>query len=113
MPQVLIAALLLLAALPAAAEADAADYLEMYKQNANICLTLNRGKMVMLRNINPEHSINYRMARYLAGVRQGGLTVDSIEPGDEGQALGCERIDGLEQKWELLRATIDGSKGTQ
>ncbi|MGV0006182.1 MAG: hypothetical protein ACNYPG_06120 [Candidatus Porifericomitaceae bacterium WSBS_2022_MAG_OTU9] len=106
MPQTIIATLLLLvAALPAIAAAggDAGDHLEMYRKNENVCLQLNRGKMIMLRSTHPQRNIDYRMARHLATVRQGGFTVGSIGPGAT-EALGCERVDGLWQEWKLLRA---------
>lgn len=88
-----------------AAESESAeDYLEFYKVPNNRCLSLMRGNMRMMRNIHPEKTIEYRLVRELAGTRQASLIRDQIAPGEDGQALGCEKLDGLEQVWLIIRA---------
>lgn len=88
-----------------AAEPESAeDYLEFYEVPNNRCLSLMRGNMRMMRNMHPEKNIEYRMIRELAGVRQASLIRDRIAPGEEGQALGCAKLDGMEQIWIIVQA---------
>lgn len=80
------------------------DYLEIYKEFSGRCQGLRRGDIRMLRNTHPGKTIEYRMIRLLGGLRQASLIEDIIKPGDEGQKLGCEILDGREQTWEIVRA---------
>ncbi len=91
----------------AAAQDDQGEtFLEIYKQFDGSCQGLRRGDMRMLRNLHPSRPIAYRLARYVAGRRQGGLVRDTIAPGAPGEPLGCEYIDGLEQDWKVVRETF-------
>lgn len=87
-----------------AKQADASSYLEIYKEFNGRCQGLRRGDIRMIRNTHPDKAIEFRMIRLLAGHRQASLIQDTINPDDEGQKLGCEKLDELEQTWEVVRA---------
>lgn len=81
------------------------SYLEIYTVHSATCEALRRGKMRMLRNLHPTRSIDYRMIRNLSGKRQAGLIRETITPTHaEGEPLGCELLDGMQQEWAVIRA---------
>lgn len=80
------------------------SYLEIYKEFDGKCQGLRRGDIRMLRNTHPDKAIEFRMIRLLGGHRQASLIQDVIQPGSEGQKLGCEMLDDREQTWKIVRA---------
>ncbi len=97
--------------LPAAAQAsdkqteDVSSHLEIYKEFDGRCQGLRRGDARMIRNNHPDKSIKFRMVRILSGQRQPSIIQDTIAPGeDNGQKLGCEKLDDREQNWRIIRA---------
>ena len=86
------------------AKEEPIDFLEQYKEFSGKCMGLRRGDMRMIRNTHPEKSIQFRMIRLLGGQRQASIIRDTIEPGAEGQKLGCETLDDREQTYEIVQA---------
>lgn len=80
------------------------DFLEQYKEFSGKCMGLRRGDMRMIRNTHPDKAIQFRMVRLLGGQRQASIIRDTIEPGAEGQKLGCELLDDREQTYEIVQA---------
>lgn len=82
----------------------AQDFLTVKSQNDGRCQILSEGgKLVVLRNTHPDRSIRYRLVRYFMDVPQSRV-VGAIAPGEEGQKLGCSRVDGRDQFWKIERA---------
>ena len=52
---------------------------------------------------------SYRLVRYFANVPQSP-TVGRITPEEPEQPLGCNRVDGREQRWEIKRASPEETK---
>lgn len=92
---------------PAAAGEDAGSHLEFFTQFDGRCQGLRRGDIRMLRNTHPSRAIRYRMVRFVSGVRQGGPIAGRIDPGGEGERLGCSIIDGREQVWTIIKADYE------
>jgi len=68
------------------------------------------GKLFIMTNVHPSRSISYRLIRYFAGVPQPGRAMGTIAPGAAPKQLGCTRVDGREQRWEIqLAEFVDGS----
>lgn len=86
----------------------ASDYLEFETVLDGRCQNLSEGgKLIQLRNHHPDRPIRYRLVRYFAAVSQG-LSVGEVAPGDGVQKLGCNRVDGRAQRWEIERASFVG-----
>lgn len=93
--------------LAAAPKDPAKPYLSLTPQNDGKCQILSEGgKLVVLRNTHPDRSIRFRLIRYFMDVPQSRV-VGAIAPGDEGQKLGCSRVDGREQFWKIERADFE------
>ena len=103
----LLAALLIgsPAVLPAAE--PAASSLRMEARPDGKCYNLSEGgKLVVLVSSEPTRTIRYKLRRFFAGVPQS-TPVGRIAPNEPEQALGCNRVDGREQRWEVKEATFE------
>ena len=87
----------------AVAAPDAAHELTLEARADGKCQNLSEGgKLVVLRSAS-SRPIKYRLVRYFANVPQSP-TVGRITPEEPEQPLGCNRVDGREQRWEIKRA---------
>ncbi len=90
-----------------AGDAAARHFLTVEAQNDGRCQILSQGgKLVVLRNTHPDRSIHYRLVRYFMDVPQSRI-VGAVAPGEEGQKLGCNRVDGRDQFWKIERADFE------
>ena len=90
-----------------AGDAPARGFLSVKSQNDGKCQNLSQGgKLVVLRNTHPDRSIRYRLVRYFMDVPQSRI-VGAVAPGEEGQKLGCNRVDGRDQFWKIERADFE------
>ncbi len=104
----LAAGVRLVSASDAAAE-PARDFLVFEAIADGKCQILSDGgKLVQVRNRHPSRRIRYRFVRYFAEVPQG-RSVGVLEPDDAIQKLGCNRVDGRPQRWEVERAQFMGN----
>lgn len=86
---------------------SAGSYLNIAPQHDGKCQNLSEGgKLVVLRNTHPARSIRFRLVRYFKGVPQSRI-VGAVAPGEEGQKLGCNRVDGRDQSWKIERAEFE------
>ncbi|MGR8920526.1 MAG: hypothetical protein ACU85V_12990 [Gammaproteobacteria bacterium] len=101
--------LLTLAGGPAGADAvgeseDAGSFLEFESVLDGRCQILSEGgKLRVIRNRHASSAIEYRLVRIFAGKRQG-LSTGVAPPGAAPVKLGCTRVDGRPQQWEVERA---------
>ncbi|MBI2800570.1 MAG: hypothetical protein HYX63_09870 [Gammaproteobacteria bacterium] len=61
------------------------------------------GQLVVLRNTHGSKKIRYRLTRYFAD-KQQGLSTGTVASGGEGQKLGCNKVDGRQQRWQIETA---------
>lgn len=86
-------------------EKTAADYLEFASELDNECQKRSpSGRLRLVRNLHPEKTIKYRFVRIFTNVRQPGFTRGTLEPNDEPTQLGCTKISGRDQTWEIVKA---------
>jgi len=94
----------------AAAAAAAGDYLAFESVLDGRCHNLSQGgKLRLMRNTHERQPIRYRLIRYFADKRQAGRVTGEIAPGGDPVKLGCTRVDGREQRWEIGRARFAGA----
>lgn len=92
------------AASPAVDAARAALVLE--EQLDGKCQILSEGgKLVVLRNTDPDQAVRYRLVRMFLGVPQSRID-GRIGPGEAPQKLGCNRVNGRRQSWRVERAAF-------
>ncbi len=63
------------------------------------------GKLTLLRNTHPSSTIRYRLVRLFVA-RPQGLMDGEIEPAESVQKLGCDRVGGRAQTWQVKRASF-------
>ena len=91
-------------AAPNAPGDEPAKYLVIENVLDGKCQILSAGgKLSILRNTHQSRDIRYRLTRYFANKPQG-MSVGIVAPGDEGQKLGCDKVDGRSQLWKIERA---------
>lgn len=59
------------------------------------------GKLRIVKNTHHDKTIKYRFVRMFAGRPQAGITKGILEPGEKVVKLGCTKVDGREQTWEI------------
>ncbi len=68
------------------------------------CQNLSEGgKLIVMHNDHPSRTIRYRLLRLYVD-RPQGLMDGSILPGEPAQKLGCDRVGGRPQSWQVKRA---------
>ena len=83
---------------------QAQDYLEFLEQQDMRCYNLSPGgQLRLLKSSHPSHRIRFRLVRYFAAIKQPGFAEGTLEPAGS-LALGCTRVDGREQRWEIYTA---------
>ena len=89
-------------------EVDAASHLVFESVLDGRCQILSDGgKLRRVLNTHPTRAIRYRAIRVFAGgIRQGRVT-GRVPPANEPVKLGCTKVDGRAQDWELERAHFD------
>lgn len=84
------------------ADAPASAYIEFTDHLDGKCQILsNGGKLTKVENKHPEKKIRYRFTRVFAGTPQAGVARGVLEPGDTSVKLGCNKVDGKPQIWEI------------
>lgn len=97
---------------PQALDGEAANALVFEEQLDARCQNLSPGgKLVVLRNRDPERTIRYRLIRMFVDVPQG-LIDGAIAPGDVPQPLGCNRVNDRHQYWRVERASFEDADDT-
>ncbi|MCC7411288.1 MAG: hypothetical protein IT495_06620 [Gammaproteobacteria bacterium] len=92
----------------AAGPATAAQYLELSSVADGKCQIMSAGgKLRLMRNTHPNRALAYRLVRMFADKPQAGLVVGRLEPGEPPIKLGCTRIDGREQRWDIVTAELE------
>ncbi len=90
---------------PQVKEKIAADYLEFASELDNECQKRSpSGRLRMVKNIHPDKSIKFRFVRIFTNVRQPGFARGTLEPNHEPTLLGCTKISGRDQTWEIVKA---------
>ncbi len=85
---------------------DTTSYLLVETVPDGRCHNLSEGgKLVVLRNTHPTKSIRYRLLRLFIG-RPQGLMDGSITTADGPQKLGCDKVGGRAQTWQIKRASF-------
>jgi hypothetical protein len=83
---------------------QAQGYLEFLEQQDMRCYNLSPGgQLRLLKSSHPSHRIRFRLVRYFAAIKQPGFAEGTLEPAGS-LALGCTRVDGREQRWEIHTA---------
>jgi hypothetical protein len=83
---------------------QAQDHLEFLEQQDMRCYNLSPGgQLRLLKSSHPSHRIRFRLVRYFAAIKQPGFVEGTLEPAGS-RALGCTRVDGREQRWEIYTA---------
>lgn len=87
-----------------ATAADAASYLTVETVLDGRCHNLSEGgKLAVLRNTHPTKTIRYRLLRLFID-RPQGLLGGSLAPAAGVQKLGCDKVGGRAQTWQVKRA---------
>ncbi|MSR15673.1 MAG: hypothetical protein EXR86_14190 [Gammaproteobacteria bacterium] len=87
-----------------ASSGEATGFLELESVPDGRCQILSDGgKLTVLRSTHRSKRINYRLRRVFATKTQG-LTTGILEPNRVIQKLGCDKVDGRAQTWEVDRA---------
>lgn len=87
-----------------AASQEARNFLSIETIPDGKCQILSEGgQLVVLHNTHGSKKIRYRLTRYFAD-KQQGLSTGTVASGDEGQKLGCNKVDGRQQRWQIERA---------
>lgn len=68
------------------------------------------GKLQVMLNAHPSRKIKFRLVRYFVDVRQNGRATGVAEPGGSRVKLGCSRVGGRVQRWEVERAEFSGDE---
>lgn len=80
------------------------DWLRLETVLDGRCHNLSEGgKLIVMHNDHPSRTIRYRLLR-LHVDRPQGLMDGSIQPGEPAQKLGCDRVGGRPQTWQIKRA---------
>ncbi len=66
------------------------------------------GKLVVLRNTDPDRTVRYRLVRLFLDVPQSRID-GRIAAGETPQKLGCNRVNGRTQSWRVERAAFVAS----
>lgn len=86
----------------------AGDYLELESVVDGRCQILSEGgKLRVLRNTHPERAVAYRLLRVFAGDHPQGLVTGVAPPGSAVVKLGCTKVDGRVQDWQVQRADFE------
>lgn len=82
----------------------AANYLKFETVPDGRCQILSEGgKLTLLRNTHPSKTIHYRLVRLFVA-RPQGLMDGSVNPAEDVQKLGCDKVGGRAQTWQIKRA---------
>jgi hypothetical protein len=85
---------------------EASTMLEFVAVQDSKCQILSEGgKLSQVRNTQEHRRIKLRLFRVFGNVRQGGPVVVEVE-GGQTLPLGCNRVDGREQRWEIINANF-------
>ena len=88
-------------------EQPAASFLEFQSQADGRCQILSEGgKLRVLYNRHASRAIGYRLIRVFGDGHRQGRVVGTAPAGGEPVPLGCTRVDGRPQDWQLERATF-------
>ncbi|MBX2869447.1 MAG: hypothetical protein KTR18_12270 [Acidiferrobacterales bacterium] len=82
---------------------SAIDQLEFVTDFGANCVARN-AKQILIQNIHPSKPVTVKLFRYFGDVRQPGRASYTLSPGDEPLALGCDKIQGRAQRWEIHKA---------
>jgi len=66
--------------------------------------TSRNAKQILIQNHHPSRSIKVKLFRFFGDVRQPGRASYILESGEEPLALGCDKIQGQSQRWEIHKA---------
>lgn len=110
-PVLLLACLASFAApIPSLAEVPALAakfFLEFQSEPDGRCQVLSAGgKLRVLYNRHESRAIDYRLIRVFGNGHRQGRVVGTAPAGREPVPLGCTRVDGRPQDWQLERATF-------
>ncbi len=98
-------------AAPEPATTAAADALAFESVLDGRCQILSDGgKLRVVRNTDPARRVRYRLVRVFADTPQAGRVTGELGPGEGPVKLGCTRVDGREQRWEVLSAEFIDSE---
>jgi hypothetical protein len=90
---------------PAPATTAAADALAFEAVLDGRCQILSAGgKLQVVTNTDPTRRVRYRLVRVFADTPQAGRVIGELGPGEGPVKLGCTRVDGREQRWDVLSA---------
>lgn len=85
-------------------ETDPLPWLRLESVLDGRCHNLSEGgKLTVMHNEHPSRVIRYRLMR-LHVDRPQGLIDGSIKPGEPAQKLGCDKVGGRAQTWQIKRA---------
>lgn len=84
----------------AADDHDSLEYLEIVTDFGADCVSRNALQLLIV-NTHPTRPIKAKLFRYYGDVRQPGRSAYVLEPGDDPLALGCDKIQGRAQYWEI------------
>ncbi len=89
---------------PGSAAENPADFLEFISELDNECQKRSPGgRLRLVRNLHPEKPIKFRFVRVFSKVKQPGFARGTLQPGEEPTQLGCTKISGRDQNWEIVK----------
>ena len=93
------------AAAPVASDALAASVLEFQSEPDGRCQILSEGgKLRVLYNRHASRAVDYRLIRVFGDGHRQGRVAGTAPAGGAPVPLGCTRVDGRAQDWQLERA---------
>ncbi|MDH3279662.1 MAG: hypothetical protein OEQ18_00855 [Gammaproteobacteria bacterium] len=101
----ILLASVLAAPISASGEERAAEYIEFSYDFHSECVNRN-GKMLLIRNTHPAHTIKLYLDRFFGDKRQPGRAAHTLSPAGEPIAVGCTVVAGLAQNWEVAKAVF-------
>lgn len=94
-------------AAPAAIDPAAEGFLEFQSEADGRCQILSEGgRLRVLYNRHASRAIDYRLVRVFGDGHRQGRVVGTAPAGGTPVPLGCTRVDGRPQDWQLERATF-------
>jgi len=85
---------------------EAEDHIEFFIDFGANCVARS-AKQILVKNNHPSKAIKIKLVRYFGDVRQPGRSVYVLPPVTEALALGCDKIQGRTQRWDVHSAEFE------
>jgi len=85
---------------------NAESHLEFITDFGADCVSRS-AKQILIQNHHASKSVKVKLFRFFGEVRQPGRAVYVLPAGEEPLALGCDKIQGRVQRWEINKAEFE------